>query len=151
MDEPSHRGDATVQVAGGPVYVQPNHQPYKTERREQQLVLAYCALMTQQGSRIARHLIRPDGEAKPMFSDVYDTTRNNLLEAKGAVTREAISMAIGQLADYRRFIEPRPSCAVLLPERPRPDLETLLSIEGIAVVWLIEHGTFADNKAGAFT
>ena len=39
-----------------------------------------------------------------MFSDVYDVTRNNLLEAKGTVTREAIRMAIGQVADYRRFI-----------------------------------------------
>ena len=73
--------------------------------------------MTQQGSRIARHLIRPEGEAKPMFSDLYDATRNNLLEAKGTVTREAIRMAIGQLADYRRFVDPRPSCGVLLPER----------------------------------
>jgi hypothetical protein len=132
------------------VYVQPDHQPYEAERREQQLVLAYCAFITQQGSRIARHLIRPEGEVKPMFSDVYDATRNNLLEAKGTVTREAICMAIGQLADYRRFIKPRPSCAVLLPERPRPDLEKLLSAEGIAVVWPVENGRFADNKAGAF-
>jgi hypothetical protein len=77
------------------VYVQPDHQPYEAERREQQLVLAYCAFMTQQGSRIARHLIRPEGEAKPMFSDVYDATRNNLLEAKGTVTREAIRWRSG--------------------------------------------------------
>jgi hypothetical protein len=107
--------------------------------------------MTQQGSRIARHLIRPEGEAKPMFSDLYDATRNNLLEARGTVTREAIRMAIGQLADYRRFIDPRPSCGVLLPERPRPDLETLLSTESVAMVWPIEDGKFADNRAGAFT
>jgi len=133
------------------VYVQPDHQPYEAERREQQLVLAYCAFMKQQGSRIVRHLMRPDGEAKPMFSDVYDATRNNLLEAKGTVTREAIRMAIGRLADYRRFIDPRPSCGVLLPERPRPDLETLLSTESVAMVWPIEDGKFADNRAGAFT
>ena len=38
-------------------------------------------------------------------------------------------MAIGQLADYRRFIEARPSCAVLLPERPRPDLEARGSLD----------------------
>lgn len=132
------------------VYVQPNHEPYEAERREQQLVLAYCEFLREKGSHVTRHLIRPEGEAKPMFSDVYDATRNNLLEAKGTVTREAIRMAIGQLADYRRFIEPRPSCAVLLPERPRSDLEMLLSIEGIAVVWPIEDGGFADNKAGAF-
>jgi len=133
------------------VYVQPNHEPYEAERREQQLVLAYGAFMSLQGSRIARHMIQPEGEAKPLFSDLYDATRNNLLEAKGTVTREAIRMAIGQLADYRRFIEPHPSCAVLLPERPRPDLEKLLSVEGIAIVWLVEAGKFADNRTGAFT
>ena len=133
------------------VYVQPDHEPYEAERREQRLVRAYEAYMTQQGARIARHLIRPEGEAKPMFSDPYDATRNNLLEAKGTVTREAIRMAIGQLADYRRFVDPRPACGVLLPERPRPDLETLLSTESVAMVWPIEDGKFADNRAGAFT
>jgi hypothetical protein len=86
-----------------------------------------------------------------MFSDVY-ATRTNLLEAKGTVTREAIRMAIGQLADHRRFIEPRPSCAVLLPERLRRDLEALLSAaEGLAMVWPVESGEFADNRAWAFT
>jgi hypothetical protein len=86
-----------------------------------------------------------------MFSDIYDATRNNLLEAKGTVTREAIRMAIGQLADYRRFIDPRPSCAVLLPERPRPDLETLLSTESVAMVWPIEDGGWACSRASAST
>jgi hypothetical protein len=133
------------------VYVQPNHEPYEAERREQQLVRAYCVFMAKRGSRITRHLIRPEGEAKPMFSDAYDATRNNLLEGKGTVTREAVRMAIGQLADYRRFIEPRPRCAVLLPERPRSDLEALLSTEGLAVVWAVEDGQFADNTNGAFT
>jgi hypothetical protein len=133
------------------VYVQPNHEPYEAERREQQLVLAYFQFLREKGLHVTRHLIRPEGEAKPMFSDLYDATRNNLLEAKGTVTREAIRMAIGQLADYRRFIEPRPSCGVLLPERPRPDLETLLSTESVAMVWPIEDGKFADNHAGAFT
>jgi hypothetical protein len=60
-------------------------------------------------------------------------------------------MAIGQLADYRRFIEPHPSYGVLLPERPRSDLEVLLSAESIAVAWPVEKGTFADNRAGTFT
>jgi hypothetical protein len=99
------------------------------ERREQQLILAYCQFLREKGSHVTRHLIRPEGEAKPLFSDLYDTTRNNLLEAKGTVKREAIRMAIGQLADYRRFIEARPSCAVLLPERPRPDLEARGSLD----------------------
>src|SRR5262245_5961673 len=115
------------------------------------LVLTYFAFMRERGSQITRHLIQPEGEAKPIFSDIYDATRNNLLEAKGTVTREAIRMAIGQLADYRRFIEPRPRCAVLLPERPRSDLETLLATEGVAIVWPVEGDKFEDNMNGAFT
>jgi hypothetical protein len=78
-------------------------------------------------------------------------TRVFLAEPLGLADVEALRMAIGQLADYRRFIDPRPSCGVLLPERPRSDLETLLSTESVAMVWPIADGKFADNRAGAFT
>jgi hypothetical protein len=71
MDEPSHRGDATVQMAGGPVYVQPNHEPYEAERREQQLVLAYFQFLREKGLHVTRHLIRPEGEAKPASGWAY--------------------------------------------------------------------------------
>jgi hypothetical protein len=30
-------------------------------------------------------------------------------------------------------------------------LEALLAAEGVAIVWAVEGGTFADNRAGAFT
>jgi hypothetical protein len=40
-------------------------------------------------------------------------------------------MAIGQLLDYRRFIDVQSvKCAVLLPEVPRPDLLELLAYAG---------------------
>jgi hypothetical protein len=107
--------------------------------------------MIAKGSTITRHLMRPEGEAKPLFSDVFDATRSHLLEAKGTVTREAIRMAIGQLADYRRFISPTPERAVLLPERPRPDLEALLTVEGVSIVWQAADGSFADNAQGRFS
>jgi hypothetical protein len=132
-------------------FVQPSHEPYEAERREQKLVRAYRDYMATKGSTIARHLMRPDGEVKPIFSDVFDATRHHLLEAKGTATREAIRMAIGQLADYRRFVVPTPARAVLLPERPRADLEALLTAEGISVVWQVESGSFADNASGRFT
>lgn len=62
-----------------------------------------------------------------------------------------IRMAIGQLADYSRFFEPKPRLAVLLPTRPRKDLEALLTSQGIDAVWRTEDGGFEDNAAGAFT
>ena len=58
-------------------------------------------------------------------------------------------MAIGQLFDYRRFIEPAPACAVLLPDRPRPDVEELLRSAGISAVWKVDEA-FEDNADGRF-
>jgi len=79
--------------------------------------------------------IVPPGEAKPIFSDLYDRTTRTLVEAKGTVERGAIRMAIGQLADYARFVEGGAERAVLLPSRPRADLLELLSSEGITTIW----------------
>jgi hypothetical protein len=121
----------------------------EAERREQPVVLAYKHWMEAQGSVVVRLRYKPDGEADPLYCDLYDKTRNNLLEAKGSQTRAAIRMAIGQLADYRRFTEPRPSCAVLLPEPPEDDLESLLKSAGIACVWR-EGEIFRDNADGRY-
>ena len=59
-------------------------------------------------------------------------------------------MAIGQLHDYRRFATAGEALGVLLPSRPRQDLEALLGEAGMAAVWRTESG-FADNAAGRFT
>ena len=57
-----------------------------------------------------------------MFCDLRDKTADSLVEAKGSVTREAIRMAIRQIADYRRFVNDRAKAAVLVPDEPRTDL-----------------------------
>jgi hypothetical protein len=44
-------------------------------------------------------------------------------------------MAIGQLADYARLIDPAPTRALLLPEKPRPDLMDLVRSQDISVVY----------------
>jgi hypothetical protein len=130
--------------------VTPGDEPYEIERREQTLVLAYKAFLEARGSEVVRFRIQPRGEARPLFADVYDKTRNNLVEAKGTGARAAIRMALGQLADYARFINPPPRCAVLLPERPRPDLEALLLSQGVYAVWQTGDG-FADNARELFS
>jgi hypothetical protein len=56
------------------------------------------------------------------------------MKQKGTVTRQAIRMATGQLADYERLVEPTPTRAVLVPERPRSDLLELASTQGLSVV-----------------
>jgi hypothetical protein len=122
---------------------------YTAARREQTLVLEYCAMLTAAGSDVTRFRIRPRGEARELVSDIYDKTRNNLIEAKGTGSRGEVRMAIGQLFDYRRFVDPTPACAVLLPLRPRDDIEELLRSADIAAVWK-DGETFADNAHGAF-
>lgn len=132
-------------------FVQPDASPYEVVRKEQTLVLSYKAYMRKRGSVLRRHQIYPKGESYPLFSDLHDPQRKNLLEAKGSASRAHIRMGIGQLADYGRFIATDYAKALLLPQRPKPDLEALLSSQGVSVVWPTESNGFEDNAAGRFT
>jgi hypothetical protein len=116
-------------------FVAPARKEYEAERREQALVLAFRDHLVRLGHEVNRLKIVPPGEAKPLFTDLYDKTTNTLLEAKGTVERGAVRMAIGQLLDYSRFLDPRPRLAVLLPSLPRYDLRVLLASAGVDIVW----------------
>ena len=112
----------------------------KAERREAALVREYAAHLRRAGHTVSRLRIVPAGEAKPLYTDLYDSTDGELVEAKGAVTREAVRMAIGQLADYSRFITPAPRLTVLLPSEPRRDLRDLLAAARLDVVFPANEG-----------
>lgn len=132
------------------MFVAPSQEEREAERREQKLVKAFEAHLKKKGHRVCRLKIVPPGEAKPIFCDLRDSTVNTLVEAKGSVSRQAIRMAIGQLADYRRFSDPDATPAVLVPEAPREDLLALLEAEGIAAIWPV-NGAFRDTAAGSLT
>jgi hypothetical protein len=121
-------------------YVEPDRQPYEAERREASLVQALATHLRSQDHKVCRLQIVPEGEFKPLFTDLYDETAEVLVEAKGSVTRENIRMAIGQLADYARFV-PTARKAILLPSRPRADLEELLRSASIDMIWAVD-GSF---------
>ncbi|MFZ2178237.1 MAG: hypothetical protein WAW17_30280 [Rhodococcus sp. (in: high G+C Gram-positive bacteria)] len=70
------------------------------------------------GHMVHRLKIQPDGESPYLYTDIFDATDNILYEAKGVATREAVRMALGQLLDYRRYIQTAPALAVLLPHEP---------------------------------
>jgi hypothetical protein len=130
-------------------FVAPSHEPYEAERREQRLVLDLEAHLRRLGHEVARQRIVPETEARPLFTDLYDATTGTLVEAKGTVERGAIRMAIGQLADYKRFIDggaPK-RLAVLLPKAPRPDLIELLASQGIELIYPVKDG-FVDSAGG---
>jgi hypothetical protein len=98
------------------------------------LVKKYKIFAESQRRQLVRIRIRPKGEAKPLFTDLYEPASNLLIEAKGTVTREAIRMAVGQLLDYARFITPKPQMAVLVPSPLRSDLREFLHQNEIGVI-----------------
>lgn len=99
----------------------------------------------------AGHRYEPGGEAKPLFCDVFEETRGNLVEAKGSCARETIRMALGQLLDYARFEKPATARGVLVPTMPRKDLVSLLASANVFVVWKDSNGGFVDYASGRFT
>jgi hypothetical protein len=129
--------------------IEPHREPYEAERREQELVLTYVAALVARGHDVGRLQLRPPGEPAPLYCDVYDATTNTIFEAKGSVARDAVRMAIGQLADYARLIKPAPTRAILVPESPRADLLQLAASQGIDVIWRNGDGTFSSASDAA--
>jgi hypothetical protein len=127
----------------------PPSEPIEVVRKEQMLVLQYTSFLEERGSAVSRLQVVPSGEANAIRNDVFDTTRGNLIEAKGTANRGAVRTALGQLLDYSRFA-PDAKKAVLLPSRPRRDLEKLLFLHDVGAIWPESEG-FADNSDGAFT
>lgn len=123
--------------------VDPAREPYEAERRESALVQRFKEYMQSAHHVVERFRITPAGEAKPIFTDAYVKDLKILVEAKGSIDRNSIRMAIGQLLDYRRFIEEAAvKCAVLLPEVPRQDLLQLLAYAGV-FIFFPEKNRFA--------
>lgn len=75
-------------------------------------------------------------------TDLFEVESKVLYEAKGRADRNSIRLAIGQLFDYRRHIQPQPNAlAILLPEAPDHDLRDLIETVGISLVYE-EDGKF---------
>jgi len=113
-------------------------------------VQAYKKWMTAKGSTIVRLRYTVSGTGVQLNCDIWDKTRNNLLEAKGTGRRPDIRMAVGQLIDYRRLRPPIPQCAVLLPQQPQQDVADMLQSVGIFAVWQ-DGASFRDNANGQFS
>lgn len=79
-------------------------------------------------------------------NDLADFTERRLWEAKSAVSRSAVRMAIGQLADYRRLELSATggpwAGGVLLPRAPSRDLLHLIHSVGAAGAWATTPETF---------
>ncbi|MCF3960381.1 restriction endonuclease [Streptomyces fuscigenes] len=125
-------------------FVNPNQEPYEADRKEARLVKAFADYLTSNGHQSGRQRILPPGESRPLFTDLHAKGLGLLIEAKGSVTRENIRMAIGQLADYSRFVN-HTIRAILLPSEPREDLLALAKAQGCAVIWPAGKGFTSTN------
>jgi hypothetical protein len=117
-------------------------------RLEHALVLHFKKHLEAAGDEVKSMRIRISTRVA-IRTDLFNVSRQQLVEAKDEPSREKIRMALGQLLDYRRFISPPPASAVLVPKKPADDLIDLLSRYDIAVIW--RAGTrFHDTRSGAF-
>jgi hypothetical protein len=112
-------------------------------RIEAELVARFEEYLAGLGSECARFKVKPPGEIRVLYTDLYDSTMNVLYEAKGSGSRDAVRMALGQLLDYSRHIKAEPSLAVLLPTKPHDDLLDLLARHGV--------GCYYEERPGVFT
>ena len=113
--------------------VDPSREPYEAERRESALVLRYADHLRSLGHQVSRIKVVPEGERSPLFSDLWDASTQDLIEAKGVATRESIRMAEAR-SDYGRFVEHRRK-VVLVPSKPRVDLIKYLGEVDIDLVF----------------
>lgn len=102
-------------------------------RREAALVRDYGQWLGTQGRTARRHRIRlPDGRS--LYTDCFDESTGEVLEAKGSAARTFVRAGLGQVLDYSRYVA-HERRALLLPTRPADDLVELLLAHGVAVVW----------------
>ena len=115
-------------------FVMPDRDTYELERREATLVHRFREHLRRQGHQVSRLRVVPPGESYPLYSDLWDQTARELVEAKGTATRDQLRMAVGQLLDYGRFANAERR-SVLLPSRPRRDLLEYLHAVGVDAIY----------------
>jgi hypothetical protein len=115
-------------------FVAPDREPYELERREAALVHKYREHLRWQGHQVSRLRVVAPGESYPLYSDLWDETALELIEAKGTATRDQLRAAVGQLLDYGRFVDAKRR-SVLLPSRPRGDLLEYLHAVGMEAIY----------------
>lgn len=108
-------------------------------RREAALVEGFAGYLTSIGHTVVRQRIDLPDESAPLYTDLWDATTRELVEAKASNGREEVRMALGQLLDYSRYIDAA-QLSVLLPVAPKPDHVNLLTRHAVGVIYPEDHG-----------
>ena len=111
-------------------------EPQVAVRREAELVQQYAAWLRDRGQEAVRHRIPITGGGY-LYTDLYNKSTRELLEAKASSARVYIRAGLGQILDYSRYVEHQ-SRALLLPTEPPADLINLLQAYDVQAVWQAE-------------
>ncbi len=136
------------------VYALPERSLSEADRREADLVGAFSSALLSAGHEVGRFKITTPGCISPLFSDLFDATDNVLYEAKSSPSRLHLRLGLGQILDYRRYLDPStPRAALLIPQEPQRDMLDLLVSYGVWAVWPACNATyvrFTDNGYEVF-
>jgi hypothetical protein len=124
-----------VLVEGG------SDQEFDRERREARLVARYVEWLKERGVNAFRHEIRPQGLGDALYTDIFDPSLEEIIEAKASTRRSDVRMAVGQLLDYGRFVDHR-SLAILTPVAITGDLCALLASHHFVNIYEDSGGRF---------
>jgi len=110
-------------------------------RRERVLEDKLIDWLEEKGKVASRLEIRIEGQSGRLYTDTWVNDDRELFEVKGDATRNDVRMAVAQLLDYRRHIDPPPSRAtVVLPLHPGADLAELIASCGLELAIMTESG-----------
>lgn len=123
-------------------YEMPAIESSTAQKKEERLVSQFRDHLLEQGREVQRLKVYPPGSRRPLFTDICDVTERVLYEAKAGASRNYVREALGQILDYRRYLEKDLSCHVLLPQLPQPDLIALLHSYDIGLTYQDSEGAF---------
>jgi hypothetical protein len=122
-------------------------EPGVATQRESKLVKRYEAWLRESGDHVTAREYWDNGPV--LRCDLFNHTRNQLVEAKADATRERARMAVGQLLDYEQFEDTKPALAILVPAKPSASILRYLEHTRVAAVWAVGDGV-VDNVGGRF-
>ena len=114
------------------------------ERKESKLVDEYKKYRDKNNlPSLTSMTIKPKGESRATTLRVDGWIKDGkiLIEAKSSCTRNQIRLAIGQLLDYKRYLNPK-QMAILLPTKPKSDLIELIKSLDMSLIYRVSKDVF---------
>ncbi|MCT2582910.1 hypothetical protein [Actinophytocola gossypii] len=110
-------------------------------RREAELVARYQSWAQPAEGDFSSKFIFLTGQGHPLRVDLFNLRTEELIEAKGTIDRDDVRLALGQVLDYARYVQPK-HLAVLVPAHPGDELVELLLSHGVSCIYETTRGSF---------